>query len=270
MQKIISRIRRWVTTGWGCVGGLGLLALVRKGWTTIWHRIGDFDLMHTVWGLSGADMPTIVRIVTNPLFGVGLIAVSIVGLPAVIREQEGKALGKSWVVVGWGVFVVSAVAVISTLMFGDFVFSSGALRARNFYMDNHILEEGGRISQRHLTPEQMTSLVKGISDSSALKVTPFTIQSTADEESQKYAQDFVKAFIRADAPIQTAGIGPREDDEYGVIVALVKPEHPSKEASDIIDIFNNSHIKFQIKKWIDQPDKPGYPNVVVFITVPKV
>ncbi len=185
MIQMLRRARAWFASGWAGTSVIGLLETGRRYLPELWHRVGDVDLMRSLWELSGGDLPSAVTIVASPFFGVGLVIAGLIGLPAVIQSGEGSRLHPVWSFLGWAVFCSSICLLSSILLFGHYATTSRTLEAVEYFRE--------RTVERHLSSAEISGIRQNICDNNEVAHS-FSIWSVSDPEAVQYAMELISAL----------------------------------------------------------------------------
>ena len=259
MRKFLERFLAWLKSGWGTTALFGLEETIRRLPSTIWHRIADADTLHDIWLWAGGDMPTLIWLVANPFFGLGLIIIGLIGIPAATRSTEGHAVPRFWTLLGWGVFGSCSAVLAATLLFGKFAESSGVIEARRFYVEKH--------TERHLTDKQKVAFQKNVCPIAA-QVPIVLVWSIHDPEAVQYAkeilQEFTKCFTavgnngRSKLPIE----GEMGDTTHpGLLVPVFNKDRPDQKSVILFESMKKAGFEVSYSQWEDAGPEPG-PSIV--------
>jgi hypothetical protein len=119
--------------------------------------------------------------------------------------------------------------------------------------------------QRTLKDEQKRRLILNFESLKARIADSWIwVSSSEDRESQFYALDIARAFRNAGLRVASAGAGFAETDDYGLIVELPDPEHPSELAKLILENISKSGISFRTR--VQSNDYPNPPDMELLVT----
>ena len=188
IRKLSALARRWMWSGFGPTGLLGLWQTFRGWFPSIWRKVADLDTIHSLLQMGGFELPSLVTIVASPFFGVVLIIAGLIGIPAATRASEGKLADHVWTVAGWTTFIVAVSSLFSVLLFGQFATNSRVIEAGIFYVEQH--------TERHLNDAEIRMIVDTFSPIKD-QFLDLRIASIDTSEATGYAVDFISAFRMA-------------------------------------------------------------------------
>ena len=176
-----KRVQKWLFSGWGLSGLLGLAHTVREWLPALWRRATDLDSMRSIWEWMGGDAPTLIWIATSPYFGIVLLVVGLLGLPTIEAKVAGHPMHRVWPWLGWAIFITSASLLGAALLFGSYAFSSGVLEAKRFFVEQH--------TERHLSDGQRAALCTWVKSAAPEIFTKVLVTSDKNPESYQYATE---------------------------------------------------------------------------------
>jgi hypothetical protein len=107
-----------------------------------------------------------------------------------------------------------------------------------------ILDDMSR-PQRQLTEEQRRKLIHYLEPEKGKLADYWVyISSTEDRESQIYSADILHALRGAQLRVTYLGSGFAERGEFGVIVQLLDPDHPTEFAKTVLDAMSKAGINY--------------------------
>jgi hypothetical protein len=252
-SNFLKRVWAWVKTGWGAIGFLGMLQMVAGRIPAIWRRISDIDTAKDVWQAFGGDLPMLISLVSHPLFGLALIIIGLIGIPAATKNQDGRNEHSVWLFLGWAVFGI-VIVVLLVAMLGDRLSRSDLLtNAGEYYIKSHSLRE--------LTESQKNG-IKNIVCPLSSKIGTIAVLTIDDPEAHQYATQISVAMAacmtiynpyhpkKPTVPMQVYQENPREN---GVYIVVVDREHPDYKSSLLHDAMNDAGIVVKYTEWDDIP-----------------
>jgi hypothetical protein len=180
---------------------LGLLSYVPRWLGILWHRVQDILTAYDLWTMAGGNVPGLVKFISSPLFGPGLIGVGF--LWAAMRwkaEAEGtpRRLMTAFDGLGWILVGIAAFVMIAVLLFNEFLADSGAVQFAEYV--------NAQKSERHLSdnPERATKLVEVFK--AAPQFDNIRVASVDSPEANAYAREFMVAFLSAGQKVNGADL----------------------------------------------------------------
>ena len=204
MLEKIKRFLSWFNSPAGGLIGLGLFPYLTKLLGLLWRGVSDIETVKSVWIDAGGTMPLLVTTVSSVWFPPAMILAGLlygfVRMNSTLTRPFGLIIDR----VGWMVVAASAVVVVSSLLFDEFLLNSNASEFAKFVLDQRV--------ERSLSK---TDTAK-ISDIFG-KESPFDnirVAAIENPEAISYGRDFIIALR---SPRQKVN-GKNEDDkaEFGV------------------------------------------------------
>jgi hypothetical protein len=178
------------------LSGIFISLLGAAWWLLDWK--GRLQSLGEIIQSMGGNTAMVADVVSSPLFGPGLVTLGLLFAIFVKVPEEKTWRHPALPILGWVIFGVVGVTMISLVMFGFFVSQSNIPVVVKYYNDQH--------NDRHVVDPGKTDFFESLV-SNAPQIQNVTVAAVSDPEARQYATEFMYIFRYANIMIPSTGLG---------------------------------------------------------------